>query len=296
MDKGSLVNVDLQPVADVVNNLINKLANVAGWIVTPKGEKAQEIEAQKYLIEQIKNDENMPLLFKTALISNASKLIKEYTNQNDIVQMAFSQLSENSNPGGVSDEWILDFMGYCKNVSNEDVKSIWAKILAEECNNNGAVSKRLLNILSLMDKNEAAMFNKLIQFQIRTGDTYETGTPLLFIYGNPVLNYFFESNELSDMNVKQLETIGLVQSDKLAGFSLDNLCGSEKKRVFSYFDTIIEVTPGRKEMPIGMVVFTPEGESLARILHVNKVKGFVEHIVKYYENRGYIVNMKSVQE
>ena len=34
----SLVDIDTKPIADVINNLINKIAYATGYIVKPKGE------------------------------------------------------------------------------------------------------------------------------------------------------------------------------------------------------------------------------------------------------------------
>lgn len=52
----------------IINKVIDKVSDAAGWIVTPKGNKVYQSEAEKYLIERIKQDSNMPELAKTASI------------------------------------------------------------------------------------------------------------------------------------------------------------------------------------------------------------------------------------
>ncbi len=64
----------------IIEKVIDKISNVVGWSVTPKGAKAYQVEAEKYLVDKIKNDSNMPELAKAVCISNVRKIIKEYRN------------------------------------------------------------------------------------------------------------------------------------------------------------------------------------------------------------------------
>ena len=68
----------------ILDKVIDKISDGVGWVVTPKGSKQYQIEAENYLIEQIKNDSNMPELAKAACISDERKVLREYRNQQNI--------------------------------------------------------------------------------------------------------------------------------------------------------------------------------------------------------------------
>lgn len=281
MDDKTIKNIDIKPIADVANNFINKLAEAVGWLATPKGKKAVRIEAETFLIEKIKSNPDMPELLKAAMICDARKIINEYVNQNDIVEKAIHYLDDSATPENIDNEWLSFFMDKCKNINNEDIKTIWAQILASECNENGTITKRFLNVLSMMDKEDADSFNKLIQFQIRTGDDYTNGEPTILIYGH-ILHPYYEKYGLANGDISALESAGLIKHDDLHGFYYPNSIG--KECIFSYFDTLIRIYSKEDKIPIGHMSLTREGVTLAKILGVSKIDSFPEHIREYYEN------------
>ncbi len=281
MDDKTMKNIDIKPMADVANNLINKVTEAVGWLATPKGKRANRIEAENFLIKKIKSNPDMPELTKAALICNVRKIINEYVNQNDIVQEAIHYLDDSATPKNIDNEWLSFFMDKCKNISSEDIKTIWAQILASECNKNGTITKRFLNVLSMMDKEDANSFNKLIQFQVRAGEDYTKGEPIIFIYGH-VLHSYYEEYGLTYKDISALESAGLIKSDELHGVYYPN--SSEKECIFSYFDVLIRLYSEENEIPIGHMSLTREGVILAQILEISKIDSFPEHIKEYYEN------------
>lgn len=269
MDKNSLVNIDLQPIADVTNNLINKLAEGIGWIATPKGKKAQQIEAQNYLIEQIKRDEKMPPLAKAASISNAKKLIREYTNQNDIVNDAMIQLLDKANPDGVDNEWLSTFMDYCKNVEAEDVKAIWSKILVEECNKNGSIPKKLLMILATISNENALAFSKLCFCAInipmrKDNDFYE-----VVVFFDKLWNEY-EEQGINYGKLLELESMGLINMDDVQGYYInsENILQCEEGLKLNYYENAIDLDIVGNELSIGNIVFTDAGRALFSAINI----------------------------
>ena len=111
------------PAADVINNFMDKISSALEWIVTPKGIKPTIIEANKSIIKEISNRQDINPIERAAIINNFNRIIKEFTNQIDIVK----DLEPDSKPKDVSDDWITFFFDKVKNVNEDYMKEIWAK-------------------------------------------------------------------------------------------------------------------------------------------------------------------------
>jgi len=271
MDKGSLVNIDWKPIADVANNLIDKLANGIGWIATPKGQKAQQIEAQLYLIEQIKNDENMPPLAKAASISKAKKLIKEYTNQNDIFNEAMNYLSSKGDfdkVKEVNDDWLDFFFDKARSIEREDMQIIWSKLLAKEVKNPNSVSKQLLHILTIIDHSDALSFSKLVNFSI-----YVDNKDCVIIFYDELYD-IYTPNGLVEEELLGLEAIGLLHTS-MSGYDYS----IETDGKIKYQDREIDIK-GKEKIHIGNVVRSKAGEELMSILTDRELINGFEDMLK----------------
>ncbi|MDO5540616.1 MAG: DUF2806 domain-containing protein [Eubacteriales bacterium] len=243
----------------------------------PKGTRADRIDAEKYLIEQIKNDKNMPPLAKAAAVSQIRKILKEYTVQNDIVNLTIEQLGKDSNPSGIKDEWIMDFFDKCKD-SEESVKSIWASILLKECNDNGSVPKRLLNMLSCITQKEAMAFNNLCRFCVTINNEKLLWVKLRDFGGQ--VDHFYEDNGLNFMDVDLLRSIGLIMVRKSGQYGFKN-SGDVTIKIVDFEMRVLGTNDG---IPIGNLIFTDEGQILADLLQFESVKGFAEYVKWYLES------------
>ena len=117
----SLINNDFSGISDVANNLINKLSDCVGWCANR--ETPKKIAISTYIADIQKS--NRDPLVKAALISNAKKILKEYCNQYDIINIAINSLKEDSTPESIDEDWISIFMDRARLVSSEEFKLIW---------------------------------------------------------------------------------------------------------------------------------------------------------------------------
>ena len=161
----SIVNIDLASVASIINNVIDKFAKAAGWMVTPRGSRKELEKAVEIYIQEIENDKSLPPLVKAAKITAARKEIKEYCNVQDIMEHAreFGQ-THNEYNDDIDEDWAMFFWDRAKNVSRDDAKVLWGKILAEECKMKGKISKSLIHILSVISQEDAKAFENLCNF------------------------------------------------------------------------------------------------------------------------------------
>lgn len=275
MDEKGLVNVDFQPIADVTNNLINKISNAIGWIVQPKGEKAYQLEAETFLKDKIMSDESIPLYQRTALASKVRILIEEYINQNDIIQIATEYLTNTSKPELVDDEWLFFFFDKCKNIKNEEVQKLWGKLLAGECTQQGSVSRALIHSLSIMDTESANRFKVLCRFAVNITEhnkNIKFKIPLLFTKNGKDYDYIYQRKGLHIANIYDLETCGLIHINE-RGFV----------REYTYNETV-DIEYGNflhsqrmhrgDFLSIGSVMLTRAGLELLNYIDIEPIKGF----------------------
>ena len=237
--------------------LLDKVSNAIGWSVIPKNTAKYRREAEEYLIEKIKSDENIPPLLKAAYMSNARKIIKKYSNQCDVFNGAMNYLAtEDSlkNIEKVDNDWLEFFFNKVEDIGREDMKVIWSKLLAGEIINPNSVSKQLLHILSVIDYADAQSFVKLMKFIINIGeDIYVT----IF---NSINGEFYKKKGLLDDDIIRLENIGLLQYD-VSGYGAEL---DEGEKVF-YFGKSIDIGE-RKFIPVGKVMLTKAGRELMAII------------------------------
>lgn len=63
------------------------------------------------------------------------------------MQIALENLKSDATPNEIDDSWLMEFMEKCKNICDDEIKIIWGKILAEECNTLNSVPKKVFNVL-----------------------------------------------------------------------------------------------------------------------------------------------------
>lgn len=160
--------VGVKGVAKVVDNVINKLSLAVNWYFT---RETNEDKAAEEYIEEIKKSQLTPLQ-KAAFISNAKKIIKEYSNQCDIVSKAIEMMGDTEHVYDVDNDWLLEFMDKIKNVSSEEFQMILGKILAGEFENPGSYSIRTLNTLRQLNKYDAECFMKVASLAICYSGNY----------------------------------------------------------------------------------------------------------------------------
>ena len=261
-----LINVDIKPLADVINKLIEKISSAVGWVATRDTPKK---EAVRSFIKNVESSSYDPFE-KAALISNASKVINEYCNQNDILKIACGSVKEDAKPKEIEDDWIAKFMDYAKDVSDKDFQQMWGRLLAEECNHPATVPKRLLHILSVMDKEEARGFLALKKISIYT----ESGEDGVIEYA-PVIGTgkaYLEKYDLNFDKLVNLQALGLITIGTL--YMYDSI---SYPICIKYFDEEQIILGEGDLLPYGNVAYTGAGQVLCRIIETEKIDGFLKN-------------------
>ena len=250
----------------IIEKVIDKISNVVGWMIMPKGSKKYQLEAEAYLVEQIKNDSRMPELAKAACISSIRKLIREYRNQHNILLIALNFLNSSANPDDVDEDWLSYFFDNAKNISKEEMAVIWGHILAREINMPNQVPKSLIYILSVIDYEDAVSFGKLANISLQIENLYY---PVVFLGMSDV----YRKNELHMNDIIRLESTNLIQYGEMP---YEISVSSQDK--IKYFDECIDVG-NEEKICIGNVILTKAGQALMPVItDKRKIDGFEEFV------------------
>lgn len=270
----------------VANNLIDKVCSVCGWIVQPKGKRSDKEEAVKSLIKEIQENKNLDTLAKAACISNARKILKEYCNQCDIMQIALDNLNEDAKPEDLDDDWLDFFMDKAKNISNKDVQIMFGKLLAEECND-GDVTKSLILKLTIMEKDLADAFNKLCEYVVKACAGDDKG--LVALIPSTALDDLKKYHiDMKFNDFLELETAGLLKIDEFEyGYLSSELeCEYQERK---YKLTSKADTKDQPFIKLGKIKLTTDGEILAKQISSVQSSVYFTMIKKYFEDNGVVV-------
>ena len=93
---------------------------------------------------------------------------KRLANAKAVVEDAAEELGNKEVSDHEPDpDWVARFFDYVQDVSSEDVRKIWSKVLAGEVESPGRTSLRTLDTLRNMTKSDAVLFRNSCDFVIR---------------------------------------------------------------------------------------------------------------------------------
>ena len=280
----------VKTVADLAQNenILNKTTGVMGMLFPFAGLRQKAVEVY---IEDIENSD-LSAETKVFMILNAKKTFKKIKNQKAIAEIAMenakqgTDFSENS---GVSEEWLDRFMESAGFVSSEEIQLIWGKILANEFDRPGSTPPNMIRVLSEITPDMAKAFRYICSmsvwiYSLKEDGNMESGIKSIFVpyHGNDVV---FRSMGLSFDILNELDTLGVMKFDSLAGYILQGF--DSKKiliRVGDKTDVIEEHKSG--EIPIGNILLTSVGEALCAIIDKVEIDGYYDMVKGYLDKNG----------
>jgi len=208
----------------------------------------------------------------------ASEEQQRQKNIESITEKSLPQLQSGTDPSKMDNDWIADFFERCRIVSDEDMQTLWSKILAGEANQPGSYSKRTLAVMSLLSKDEAEMFGLYGSFLWRSANGAR------YSIDSDVSSKFWPSKTVP-FNVAQahLHDIGLVGPIGTMSCSWSGL----PEREFTYFDESYRFKFGAEyRKPLLEPVFPPftyltgTGYQLLKIAEIKKNLTYAEAVMQ----------------
>ena len=227
-------------------------------------------------------------------------------NINNIVRLAdgMMPLGDAEKFRNMNKDWVADCLDKCKNDSDEEMQSLWAKILVGEADKPGSFSKSTVDAVSKMSKKDALLFTDFCQFV--WFNEQEGNTLLVYDFFDEI---YLDSDLFFEMT-QQLAHLRLVSQSDPAGYSSMFFTPSV---VWAYHgDSVYLNLPsgssgllsqakrfkGKHLMHVGHVLFTEAGEQLYCICGAQKNDAFFQYVLEKWKDLGYnpVVQKKGAEE
>ena len=273
-----MLPVDWDKLSKPADTLIKKISKGVGNLAAPwqiKRVAEAKIEDAHSAAEVARIEAHSEIeivdLRQRAVQRRVEEDTRHQKNMEDITAKAIPHLNEEAKPDAMEDDWIANFFDKCRIVSDSEMQSLWARVLAGEANAPGSYSKRTVNLLSDFDKSDAELFTKLCGFGWQIVGNF---VPLVF---NEELE-IYNRHGLDFDALIHLENIGLVQFIGIADMELPNL---PKRLVVYYYGKPLSLKMPRATnnvLDIGKTPLTKIGQELAPICGSEPVDGFYEYV------------------
>ncbi len=260
--------------------LIEKISDAVGGIFKPY----QMIRVAKASAEvekiQAKTQIEITDIQQRALQRFLVEESKKQSNIEAITSIAIEHLDDKSMPQNVADDWITNFFDKSRIVSDSQMQTIWARVLAGEANRPGAFSKKTVNLLGDLDKIDAELFLNLGGFCWQIWDII----PLVFDVNDSIYN----QRGINFSSLSHLDSLGLVHFDDVLGYAR---FGLPKTVIANYYESSATLTLPKEEennLQIGKVRLTRAGHELAMICDSKPVEGFYDYVCGVWESQGLV--------
>lgn len=276
--------VNLGDVSKPATVLIEKISDAVGGLFLPfqiKRTAKAEAEAQ---MTRAMADIKIEALQRRALMRFVGEETKKQANMEMITEKAIGGLNEDADPSQIEDDWISNFFEKCRLVSDDEMQTLWARVLAGEANSPGSHSRRTVESLSSLDKADAELFTKLCSFAWLIDDSLIV--PL--IYGHQ--DSIYVDNGVTFDSLRHLDDIGLVTFGSVTGFASDHLPHSTTVHYHGQPVTIEFKNPADNQLDLGRVLLSKVGQELARICEAKPVPDFVPHVLEQWVSKGYVLS------
>lgn len=273
----SLVNLgELSKPATV---LIERVSDAVGGIFKPH--QIVRVAKAKAEAEKIKAIAGIEIseIEQQALERFVKEEGKKQENIEKITAKAAQQLGDNAKPEELDDDWIANFFEKCRTVSDNEMQSLWAKLLAGEATTPGTYAKRTVGFVSNLDKSDAHMFTNLCTFRWSVVDL------ALLIFD--IEDKIYQKHGIGFSEIMHLDEIGLITFNNLSNFVQKNL--PKKVLVFHYGQPIALELPKEKnnDFVLGHVLLTKIGQELAPICGSNCSGEFLEYVVERWARQDF---------
>ena len=261
--------------------LIEKISEAVGGIAKPwQIKRVAQAEADASVI-QANALVQVSEIERRALVRMVREEGQKQENIENITAKAIPHLSPEAQPGNIEKDWLTHFFDRSRLVSDDEMQSLWANVLAGQANKPGSFSKRTVELVATLDKIDAQLFTRFCTFAWMVGDV----TPLILDEKNDIFN----RKGINFPSLTHLDDLGLISFNNLTGFVKQGF--GKYTTVFYYGKPInIEFQEDRNDLQIGKILLTRAGQELAGLCGASPSDDYFSYVLAEWQNLGYILS------
>ena len=216
-------------------------------------------------------------LFEQAKIRFLTEQLREQKNLNQIYKKTeentkkqiIDKSSYHFNP--IDEDWLTHYLECASKVSNEQMQNLWAKLLAGEIVNPKTFSKRTIDVLLLMNTEEAKLFEKISEYILSFGSN------------KAILRdtEFYTKFNLQYSDIMNLGECGLINPSGLINMTFN------KRAIIIHYGNkvIIGNMPSDKSIKLDVFPLTTSGIELYSIIKAKINDPYIVAIKEYLEKK-----------
>lgn len=201
--------------------------------------------------------------------------LKKQSNIENILDVAVEQISQEPeiSSKSVDQDWTTRFFKIAEDISNDEMQKLWGRILSGEVKQPGSFSLRTLNLLKDLNKQEAEVFTKFAQLNVK----HSTGHFIPFID----INYFEEQLNIPYSEILLMIELGLLTSGNSLGLNFPAL-KEPMKLLYEIGETAIYVTTSAHNKPhsLPILAFTKIALELSTLIPIEINLEYAKYVCK----------------
>lgn len=288
MDKSeiNLSLIDLKNLSEPVCKLIEAVSSAVGIVYEPTRirRKAKAEAAAIVLLAEGKGKVDK-LAFRAAeRIKNRE--LQRQRNIEAIVKGAIEHLPPKVSKEQSDPDWIAQFFNQCEDVSDEQMQSLWSKLLAGEVTQPGTYSIRTIDLVRVLHKNDAELFTRVCTYFWRE----ETGSAYYF-RADEIDRYLRSKGIIFFNDFLQLRGLGLLE----VGPNLTLSLLKNKQELFEYHGKtyILTLTENLENFEQPIFLLSDIGAELHRICGARPDEEYRGLVVNVLAKNGVLLKPRS---
>ncbi len=223
--------------------------------------------AGEHAVKMISDDPEAAAFAKKIARSNMEKEFRAFENKAEIAQRALEYIAEDKAQEAddvgdeISEDWMNSFESHAEKASSDDLRDLWARVLAKEIRAPNGISLTTLRVVSELDRETAELFEKVVRYCLNS-DCIVRAT---------------SDNYGVDFELLHLEHLGLVVNPD-AGHALRNVIKGKNFRLVLGEYCLVADRESETEITlrIPVALLTRVGKELFSILPKNNDKDVLE--------------------
>lgn len=280
---GGVTLVDLGKLAKPATVLVEKICNAVGVLYQPTGirrKASAEADAKR----------TMALADLDIADRTMQRLLhqeeRKQANIESITAQAIQALPNEASTEALSEDWVAHFFKQCDTVSDKDMQSLWARLLAGEATSPGRFSKRTVDCVASFDVKDAVLFSTIAQFVwnfLDEAPLFSGATPLIYDWNEKV----YKDQGINFSSLSHLAAIGLITYSGAGGGYIRTWEDGDGLTTYQNTPLMLEFDAARpNSIEVGSCLLTSVGVELFPICGAKHNPAFYEFILNRWVSQG----------